>query len=63
MAYWAWPGSRTRGSRASTPARNASAPGPVNRYLNSGDVSNMPAAFRTAKYSNFSERLYFSAAR
>ena len=63
IVYCAWPGSSVRGSRASTPARNASASEPVNRYLNSGDVSKMPAELRTAKYSNFSDRLYFSADR
>ena len=52
-----------RGSRASTPARYASAPGPENRYLNSGEVSKIPAALRTATYSNFSDSWYFSAAR
>jgi hypothetical protein len=58
-----WPGASERGSRASTPARNRSAPGPENRYLNSGEVSKMPAALRTAKYSNLSDSPYFSAAR
>ena len=31
--------------------------------MNSGDVSKMPAALRTAKYSNLSDSPYFSAAR
>ena len=63
IVYWACPGARVRGSRAMTPARKRSAPGPENRYLNSGDVSNTPAELRTAKYSNFSDSPYFSAAR
>ena len=36
---------------------------PVIRYLNSGLESKMPAALRTAKYSNLSDIWYRSAAR
>ena len=49
------PDAHLRVSRASTPARNRCASGPVKRYLYSGDVSKIPAPLRTAKYSNFSD--------
>ena len=55
VVYWAWDGGQARMSRASIPARNRSASRPAIRYLYSGDVSKMPAALRTAKYSNLSE--------
>ena len=61
--YWAWPGRHLRMLRASTPERNRSESFPVMRYLYRGEVSNTPAAFRMAKYSNFSDIWYLSTTR
>jgi hypothetical protein len=63
QVYCALPGVQARISLASTPLRNLSASRPVIRYLYSGLVSKMPAALRTAKYSNLSDIWYRSAAR
>src|SRR4029079_12925848 len=63
QVYWALPGWQARMSRARTPPRKASTSLPVMRYLKSGLVSEMPAALRTAKYSNLSDIWERSAAR